>query len=84
MGHVVQMEGEWYRVVAQLKARDIWGDHLIPGIQPLQVGVKVAGCPTGQYDVIALYGCLGFDSDFLVIFEKDCGIIFWNIYVLCS
>ena len=54
LGHIMQMERERNGVVAELQTRHVGCDRLIRRVQPPQICVEVASCPTGQSDVISL------------------------------
>lgn len=64
-GHIAHIERYGNGVSVHPQVGYVGGDSFIPGVQPPQACVEVTGRPTGQGDVVSLYGCLRFNGDFL-------------------
>lgn len=64
-GHTVQSERTRNGMFPELETGQVGRDGPIEGVQPLQCGVEVASCPTGQSDVITLDGWRGLDVNLL-------------------
>lgn len=59
----MQMERKRNGIVAELETGHVGCDRLIRRVQPPQICVEVASCPTGQRDVIPLDGFPRLDSN---------------------